>query len=265
VTPLVELRDVAFGYGGSFRLEAVSFDVAPGEIVGVIGPNGSGKTTLVRLLTLVREAQRGEIRLGGVPLRRIGRRGLARQVAVVPQDLAPAFTLSVEELVLMGRHPHAVGRFFEGPADVAAARRAMALTGVADLAGTPLEALSGGERQRAVLARALAQEPRLLLLDEPTSHLDLRHQREIVGLLRTLNRSQAMTIVLVSHDLNLAAELADRLLLLVGGRVARLGTPAEVLDEAALEAAYGCPVRVEKSPLSGRPVVSVRWPEASGS
>ncbi len=259
--PLVEVRDVAFGYGGSFRLEGVSFELAAGEILGVIGPNASGKTTLVRLLSKVREPERGEIRLGDAPLRRLGRRALAREVAVVPQDLVPAFPITVEELVLMGRHPRAEGRFFESPHDLAKAREAMARAGVLELAGEPLESLSGGERQRAVLARALAQEPRLLLLDEPTSHLDLRHQREIVGLLRGLNRERGTTILLVSHDLSLAGEVADRLLLLSCGRVAKLGTPAEVLDEQTLEAAYGCPVRVEKSPVSGRPVVAVRWPE----
>jgi iron complex transport system ATP-binding protein len=261
VNPLVEVRDVAFGYGGAFRLEGVSFELGAGEILGVIGPNASGKTTLVRLLSRVREPERGEIRLGGTPLPRLGRRALAREVAVVPQESSPAFPLTVEELVLMGRHPHVAGRFFEGPGDLQRAREAMVLAGVLDLATTPLDALSGGERQRCVLARALAQEPRLLVLDEPTSHLDLRHQREIVGLLRRLNRERDTTILVVSHDLNLAGELADRLLLLSGGRVARLGTPGEVLDEATLEAAYRCPVRVEKSPVSGRPTVMIRWPD----
>ncbi len=261
MTPLVEARAVAFGYGGSFRLEGVSFGVSAGEILGVIGPNASGKTTLVRLLSKVHEPERGEIRLSGMPLARLSRRALARQVAAVPQELAPAFPVTVEELCLMGRHPHAEGRFFEGPQDLARAREAMALAGVLELAREPFDALSGGERQRVVLARALAQEPRLLLLDEPTSHLDLRHQREIVGLLRRLNRDRGTTILLVSHDLNLAGEVADRLMLLAGGRVTRVGTPVEVLEEPTLEAAYGCPVRVEKNPVSGRPVVSVRWPE----
>jgi len=186
---------------------------------------------------------------------------VARLVAVVPQELAVAFPFTVEELCLMGRHPHTVGRFFEGPEDRARAREAMAWAGVLDLAARPVEALSAGERQRAALARALAQEPRLLLLDEPTSHLDLRHQRELVALLRRLHRERGVAIGLVSHDLNLAGEVADRLLLLRGGRVVKLGAPAEVLEEATLEAAYGCPVRVDKHPESGRPLVTVRWPE----
>jgi iron complex transport system ATP-binding protein len=259
VTPLLEVREMEFGYGGRFRLAGVTFEVAPGEILGVIGPNGSGKTTLVRLLSKVCTPERGEIRLGGTELGRLSRRALARQVAVLPQDLAPAFALTVEELVLMGRHPHAGGRFFETAGDLERAREAMALAGVRELAGQPLDSLSGGERQRATLARALAQEPRLLLLDEPTSHLDLRHQREVVGLLRRLNRDRGLSVLLVSHDLNLAGEVADRVLLLSGGRVARIGSPAQVLDEAVLEAAYGCPVRVEKSPDTGRPVVTIRW------
>ncbi|HEX2480401.1 MAG TPA: ABC transporter ATP-binding protein, partial [Methylomirabilota bacterium] len=124
-----------------------------------------------------------------------------------------------------------------------------------DLADHPVDTLGGGERQRALLARALAQEPRALLLDEPTSHLDLLHQRQLVGLLRRLNRERGMTVVFVSHDLNLAGELADRLLLLSGGRVVGLGAPSEVLDAAVLEAAYGCPVWVERLASSGRPVV----------
>lgn len=257
--PLLAVHELGFGYGGRFRLDDVSFELAAGEILGVIGPNGSGKTTLIRLLSRVREPEAGGIRLGGVPLRSLTRRDLARQIAVVPQDLALAFPFSVEELCLMGRHPHADGRLFEGPRDLARAREAMALAGVLDLAREPLDALSGGERQRVLIARALAQEPRVLLLDEPTSHLDLRHQRDIAGLLRNLRRDRGMAILLVSHDLVLAGEVADRLLLVAGGRAVRIGGPAEVLDEAVLEAAYGCPVRVEKSPASGRPMVSIRW------
>jgi iron complex transport system ATP-binding protein len=216
----------------------------------------------VRLLSRVHEPQRGEIRLVGTPLATLGRRALARQVAVVQQDVMPAFPVTVEELCLMGRHPHVEGRLFEGPEDVQAVHQAMALAGVLELRSVPFDTLSGGERQRAMLARALAQEPRLLLLDEPTSHLDLRHQREMVGLLRRLHRERGTTIVLVSHDLNLAGEVADRLLLLAGGRVALLGSPTAVLEETTLERAYGCPVRVEKHPVTGRPTVTVRWPDA---
>lgn len=258
---LLEVRGVGFGYGGRFRLEDVSFAVAAGEVFGVVGPNSAGKTTLLRLLSRVHAPHAGEIRLEGAPLARLSRRAVARRIGVVPEELALAFPLTVEELCFMGRYPRSAGRLFEGPEDVARVREAMALAGVEGLGPQPVDTLAGGERQRALLARALAQEPALLLLDEPTSHLDLRHQREMVGLLRTLNRERGMGILFVSHDLNLAAELADRLLLLVAGRVARLGAPAEVLDEPTLEAAYGCPVWVDKSPVSGRPVVHIRWAE----
>jgi iron complex transport system ATP-binding protein len=258
LAPVFALEAVEFGYGGAFRLAGLSFDVAAGEILGVVGPNSSGKTTLLRLLSKVHEPQGGVIRFCGRPLGAVRRRALAREVAVVPQEEHWAFPVSVRELCLMGRFPHGRRRLFEGPVDQAAARAAMAAAGVLGLADQPVDTLAGGERQRALLARALAQEPRVLLLDEPTSHLDLRHQRDMVELLRRLNRAAGMTVVFVSHDLNLAGELADRLLLLAEGRVARLGPPPQVLDEAVLEAVYGCPVWVEKSPASGRPVVGVR-------
>ncbi|HEU5319461.1 MAG TPA: ABC transporter ATP-binding protein [Methylomirabilota bacterium] len=267
---LVEFRDVAFAYpraasrrGGAFGLAGVSFTVERGEVFGVIGPNSAGKTTLLRLLTRVLAPARGEVRLDGRPVSVLGPADLALQVAVVPQEMPRPFPFSVEQLVLMGRYPHGPGRFFESAGDRAAAREAMAATGVLELAALPLNELSGGERQRAMLARALAQQPALLALDEPTAHLDLRHQAEAAALLRRLNRARGVTVLLVSHDLGLAAELCDRLLLLAGGQVVRLGTPAEVLQPAALEAAFGCAVVVDKSP-SGRPTVQVAWPDAEG-
>jgi iron complex transport system ATP-binding protein len=257
--PILEVRALGFGYGGRFRLSDVSFTVAAGEIFGVVGPNSAGKTTLLRLLSKVHEPDAGEMRLGGLRLAALSRRELARRVAVVPQELAVAFPFTVEELCLMGRYPHAGRRLFEAPEDVERAGEAMALAGVADLAPQPVDTLAGGERQRVLLARALAQEPVILLLDEPTSHLDLHHQREMVALLRRLNRERGLTVVFVSHDLTLAAEVADRLLLLVDGRAVQVGAPADVLSATILEAAYRCPVVVTASPVSGRPVVHVRW------
>jgi iron complex transport system ATP-binding protein len=162
----------------------------------------------------------------------------------------------------MGRHPHTRGRFFEGPEDLAATEAALYTAGVAGVADKLVHTLSGGERQRVLVARALAQQPTLLLMDEPNAHLDLHHQVALGQLIRRLNREEGTTVVLVSHDLNLSAELSDRLLLLAKGRVARLGTPEDVLDATLIEAVYGCRVWIEPNPKTGRPRVQVQWTEA---
>jgi iron complex transport system ATP-binding protein len=268
MTALVECRDLRFAYGAferrrarPFAVAGVSFTIDSDEVVSLIGPNSAGKTTLVRLLTRVLRPISGEIVLGGRPLGDIGPWDLARQVAVVPQDVPAAFPFTVEQLVLMGRFPYGPHRYFESDADREAAREAMAATGILALAASPLDTLSGGERQRAILARALAQRPRLLVLDEPTAHLDLRYQAECAALLSRLNREQGVTILLVSHDLDLAARLSDRLLLLVDGRLVRAGTPAEVLEAEALEAAFGCRVVVEPCRDGAPPLVRVGWGE----
>jgi ABC-type cobalamin/Fe3+-siderophores transport system ATPase subunit len=265
---VLELHGLAFAYAGAegrpvrpFSMAGVSFAMAPGEILGVIGPNSAGKTTLIRLVTRVLAPTAGEIVLNGRPLASFSAWELACQVAVVPQEVPPALRFSVEQLVLMGRYPHAPGRFFEHEEDLAIARQAMAATGVGELAPLPVEILSGGERQRAMLARALAQEPRLLILDEPTAHLDLRYQVQCAELLARLNRERGTSVLLVSHDLTLAAQLCDRLLLLAEGRIARLGSPTDVLEESLLRAVYGCPVTVERSLTGARLHVQVAWPE----
>lgn len=264
--PLVEFREVSFRYPGARReaVGEVSFALSRGEVLGVVGPNASGKTTLIRLLSRVLRPAGGQVRLGGRPVGELPLPAVARRVAVVPQDLPRGLPYSVEELLLMGRFPHAPARFFETPEDRRAARRAMELVGVLPLAGEPFEALSGGERQRVILARALAQEPEVLALDEPTAHLDLRYQAEVVGLLRRLNGEGELAVLLVSHDLNLAAEVSHRLLLMQAGRVVGLGRPEEVLEEAVLERVYGCRVVVDKHPATGRPTVLPRWPGGEG-
>lgn len=267
MTPLVEFRQVEFAYGGpprpgpaAFAIRDLSLVVETGEIFGLIGPNASGKTTVIRLLSKVIAPARGEILLDGEGLGQLSRAAVATRVAVVPQDVPQGFPHAVEDLVLMGRFPHAPGRLFESPQDLDHARQAMEETGVLALARERLDRLSGGERQRVMLARAIAQRPRLLVLDEPTAHLDLRYQAECVGLLRRLNRWAGLGIVLVSHDLNMAAEVCDRLLLLDRGAAISTGPPGAVLTEAALEAVYGCPVLVDKHPRSGRPTVQIAWP-----
>ena len=263
--PLVEFSGVAFSYarpsqgrGAAFALRELSFAIEPGEVFGVIGPNSAGKTSLLRLLTRVLRPDGGEVRLDGRPLRTVPASELARAIAAVPQEAPRPFPFTVEQLVLMGRYPHGPQRFFESAADRAAAHAAMQATETLSLAALPLEHLSGGERQRALLARALAQEPQLLALDEPTAHLDLRYQAETAALLRRLNRERGMTIMLVSHDLNLAGELCDRLLLLRAGAIARVGAPSDVLEQGLLEDVFGCRVVVDKS-ASGRPVVQLAY------
>jgi iron complex transport system ATP-binding protein len=268
MSAVIEFRTVGFRYAAAprrrsaFEIRSLSFSVEPGEILGVIGPNASGKTTLIRLLSKVLAPATGEIRLSGEPLGRLSLPAVARLVAVVPQDLPRGFPYTVEELVLMGRFPHGPSRYFESAEDRQAASDAMEAAGVGELAREPFEQLSGGERQRVILARALAQRPRLLVLDEPTAHLDLRYQAESVGLLRRLNRESGLTVLLVSHDLDLAAEVSHRLLLMQEGALVRVGPPESVLDEAVLEAVYGCPVVVDKHPTSRRPTVHPVWPDA---
>ncbi len=269
MTALLEFREVAFTYAArdrrpGFAIRDLSFSVGAGEIFGVIGPNASGKTTLIRLLSKVLVPARGEILLAGESLPRLSRGSVARQVAVVPQAVPYDVPYSVEELVLMGRFPHAPGRFFESDEDVREGRQAMAAAGVLELRGETLDRLSGGERQRVMLARALCQHAPLLVLDEPTAHLDLRHQAECVGLLRRLNRAAGLTIVLISHDLNLVAELCDRLLLLQSGSAASVGPAEAVLEESTLESVYGCRVVVDKHPASRRPTVQIVWPDPDG-
>jgi iron complex transport system ATP-binding protein len=269
VTALLEFRDVTFAYASragrpGFAIRDLSFSLDAGEIFGIIGPNASGKTTLIRLLSKVVTPARGEIRLGGESLGGLARAAVARRVAVVPQDVPQGFPYTVEELVLMGRFPHAPGRFFESEEDRRECEDAMRAAGVLALRGEALDRLSGGERQRVMLARALCQRSSLLVLDEPTAHLDLRYQAECVDLLRRLNRGAGLSVILISHDLNLAAELCDRLMLLRSGSMIGIGPADAVLDESTLESVYGCRVSVDKHPTSRRPTVQIVWPDPEG-
>jgi iron complex transport system ATP-binding protein len=246
----VEARDLRFAYGRTPVLDRVGFEVAAGEALGIIGPNGSGKSTLLRLLSGALRPHGGDVRIFGRPLSEYSRIELARLVAVVPQETSIEFPFSVTEVVLMGRAPHLPGFAFEGDRDMDIARAAMRRTGVLDLADRCIHELSGGERQRVVLARALAQEAQLLLLDEPAAFLDLRHEVEIYDLLRDL-QNEGRTIVTVLHDLNLAAMYCDRLVLLKKGRVVRLGTAAEVITYTALVDVYETEVYVDTNDITG--------------
>lgn len=244
----LEIRGLLHRYRDGTVLNGLDFTVEAGEVLGVFGPNSAGKTTLLRLLcgTLVPAA--GEIQLFGRPLPEWPRRELARTVALVPQEAAVAFPYTVLEVVLMGRYPHGGGFGLPGSADLAAAEAALVPTDLTHLARAPVTDLSGGERQRVMLARALAQAPRLLLLDEPTAHLDLAHQAEVLACIAALNREAGLTVILVSHDLNVAPGLCHRALLLRAGEVLRLGAVKEVMDPELLRSVYGEAIRVEEGP-----------------
>jgi iron complex transport system ATP-binding protein len=239
----IELQDVSFGYDKEPVVDGIALDVGRGDFVGIIGPNGSGKSTLVRLMSGTLDPWSGHVLLDGRTIESYRRRDLGRRIAVVPQESSISFPFSVMEVVLLGRTPHLGGFGFERDEDLAAARRAMVRTDVSHLAERMITELSGGERQRVVLARALAQEPSLLLLDEPTAFLDLRHQVEIYDLLSDLVQ-EGMTVVTVLHDLNLAALYCERVVLLEAGRVAQSGSPREVMTYANLTRVYGTDVYI---------------------
>ena len=238
------VHDVHFAYDAQEAVSGVTLEVAAGEYVSLIGPNGAGKTTLVRLVSGVLKPARGEVRIMGVPAGRLGRLEIARRAAVVPQESAFLFPFTVEEVVLMGRFPHLGAYGFEGPHDMEAAREAMEATETLGFAERPIQELSGGERQRVIIARALAQEAGILLLDEPTAFLDIKHQVEITTLVNRLRSEKDLTVIATSHDLNLAAAFSDRLVLMKEGRLFKEGPPREVIDEAVLSEAYGTPVMV---------------------
>ena len=247
----VEVQDLSFSYRNGRVLRGVSFTLGGGEILGVIGPNSAGKTTLLRLLSRVLTPEAGRIFLFGRDLAAMAKREVARHVAVVPQEFQVAFPFTVEQVVSMGRYPHTHGIGLENPDDQQVVQQALDETGTSHLSRKYLDQLSGGEKQRAVIARALAQEPRLLLLDEPMAHLDLSHQMEIVRLLKRLKQERGLTIILVSHDLNAAVECSDRLLLLKSGEVVTAGRPEEVMRPEILEKAYGCPIWIGTDPETG--------------
>jgi iron complex transport system ATP-binding protein len=257
MTTAIETDRLSHAFAGRTVLAQVSLAIGSGEFFVVIGPNGSGKTTLMKLMCGILKPEPGRIRIHGRDLRSYSHRRLARTVAYVPQLLEVNFPFTVEEAVLLGRAPRQGILGIPKAVDLDAARRAMAFTGVEELAERKLDQLSGGEQQRVSIARALCQEPDIILLDEPTASLDLSHQLRLMDLMERLRRERAVTVVMVSHDVNLAAMYADRLLLLDNGRIAHLGAPVDVLTAQNLEAAYGCRLMVDESPFGGLPRVAL--------
>lgn len=243
-------RDLFFRYAEEPVLQAISLTLRAGEILGVIGPNGSGKSTLLRLLSGVLVPEAGTVWVQGRPLATLSPRARARAVAVVPQETATEFPFSVMEVVLMGRSPHLEGFALEGDRDLEAARAAMARTGVLELAKRSIHELSGGERQRVVVARALAQQTPILLLDEPGAFLDIRHAVEIYDLLEDL-RQEGRSILTVLHDLNLAALYCGRVALLQSGRLVCVGPPPEVITYQRIKDVYQTEVYVNVNDITG--------------
>lgn len=252
---LVKIERLSGGYDKESIIKDISFNIEKGDFLGIIGPNGSGKSTLLRLLIRVLSPQAGEVLFEGRSIERIRLKELFRKVAVVPQDTLINFEFSAREIVLMGRIPHLARLSFETKRDMAIADEALAYTDVIHLAGKNINELSAGERQRVLIAKALAQEPALLYLDEPTSHLDIGHQIQIMELLRQLNEKNGVTIVIVLHDLNIASEYAKRLILLDEGRIFKEGTPADVLTYENIERVYKTVVVVRQNPISEKPYI----------
>jgi cobalamin transport system ATP-binding protein len=255
---MLHANRVSFAYRTSAPLvvDDVSLAIAPGDLVGILGPNGSGKTTLLKMLSGTLTPAVGVIQFERRPLSRWSRRELARRIALVPQETHAPFDFTVLDIVLMGRFPH-LGTFaLEGPADLAIARRALASTGTSAFEARPFATLSGGEKQRVVIASALAQSPELLLLDEPTASLDLGHQLDVQLLLAALNRDDRVTMVLSTHDLNLAAALCRHLILLRDGRVIAQGPTEAVLTPETVRALYGVDADVHRHPIAGHLTVT---------
>ncbi|MCF8115116.1 MAG: ABC transporter ATP-binding protein [Desulfarculaceae bacterium] len=254
---------LSFAYQGEPVVAQIGLSLPRGEMLGIIGPNGSGKSTLLGLLCGMLSPQSGSVELMERPLADYSRAQVARRLGLVPQNAELASGFTVRETVLAGRFALMGGRMFENAQDRQAAAEALELTGLTELQERRAGELSGGERQRLALARALASEPQVVLLDEPTSPLDLKHQRMIMELLERACAQRGLAVGLVSHDLNLAGMYCHHLLLLSNGRALASGPPDQVLTPELLSRAYGVEVAVDQEPSRGRPRVTLRASELS--
>lgn len=253
----VSVSNLSVMAGGKAILDKLSFDVHEHDFLVIIGPNGAGKTTLLKTLCGLCENVTGQVSVLGKERGEYSRRKLAATVALVPQQMSLEFAFTVEETVLMGRSPHLGLLEQEKKEDFETAAQAMAFTQVDHLAGRRLNELSGGERQRVMIARAICQQPRIMLLDEPTAALDPAHQLIIMQLMQRLREEEGMTVLMVSHDLNLAAMFASRIFLIKEGRGILAGSPEEIMTPENLEQAYGCTMHIDSHPITGRPRVSL--------
>ena len=249
---MLETRDITVRYGEYDVIRDISLSLSGGEIIAILGPNGAGKTTLLRAFNGSVPLAAGMIELDGKLLAGFSRREIAQRIAVVAQENETKFPVTVLDFVLAGRFASGSAFGWESDEDTAAARRALSECDLADLADRLMNELSGGERQRVVLARAIATDAKLLLLDEPTANLDLAHQALMFRLIRERCREQNCSAVVITHDLNLAAEFADQIMLLKGGSVFAFGSPAEVLDQQNIDEVYNVQVLLDENPASGK-------------
>lgn len=246
----LEISGISFRYKSVEVLENISFSIGEGEFVGILGPNGSGKTTLLKTISGLLKPYTGVVLLNGADIHRMASRDIARQMAVVPQDSVVAFDFTALDIVLMGRNPHLSKFQLENPRDLSIAKKALELTGVWHLADRPIAEVSGGERQRIVIARALAQEPRILLLDEPTLHLDIDSQIDVMDLLKNLCKKDRLIVMAVLHDFNLAARYCDKIILLHEKKIVSLGRAEEVLNKENMANVFGVEAIVKRHPMT---------------
>ncbi|MGM0497966.1 MAG: ABC transporter ATP-binding protein [Bacteroidota bacterium] len=252
---MLQIKGLKCGYGDKFHISDISFRVRKGGFTCIIGPNGSGKTTLFRGITSELELEKGQAQLDGRDLTEMNQKERARDMAIVTQEIEGA-NITVEDYVLMGRLPYrSTFQFFETKEDYKIAHKYLELTDVFHLKDKYMYQLSGGEKQLAAIARALTQEPKLLLLDEPTSHLDITHQVQVLNLIQRLNSELGLTVLMIIHDLNLAGEYCDHLVMMNEGKMHISGKPEEVLTYKTIEEVYNTVVITKTNPLSKKPVI----------
>ena len=257
MNPAISTTNLSHAFGKHQVLSRLSFRVEKGGLFIIIGPNGSGKTTLMKLIAGILKPQKGQIEILGLPNGRYTSKALARAVAFVPQRLPVDLPFTVGEAVLLGRAPYQGVLGIEREKDLEITKQALQFTGIDHLSDSNLSQLSGGEQQRVFIARAICQEPEIMLLDEPTASLDLAHQVKVMDLMEKLKLEKCITVIMVSHDVNLAAMYGDQVLLLKNGEVVCIGTPSEVLSFRKLEETYACKLLVDESPLGGFPRVTL--------
>ena len=254
---LCQVKNLSFRYQETLVLDNVTFDLRPGEVLGLVGPNGSGKTTLIKIMARLLKPAGGDILLEGRPLECFNPRMLARRLAWMPQDIQILYPFTVRDLVFLGRTPYTRGFGFERDEDRAIVENVMKRTGLIEIADRPVGRLSAGQKQRVILASRLAQRPRLLLLDEPMTHLDLSIQIQMMAIFCDLAKNDGIAVLMACHDLNLAAQFCDQILLLKEGRMSGLGRPSEVLTEQTIRDVYHCRVIVDPHPTTGYPRITV--------